>query len=98
MPPAAEVIAVGMTRSTGVSMNAARTAQRPTYRLICTAAGRRMIVEGFCDCDDVREDEDDNEDNGDCDCVFCREDRDDEDFDNDDFVDDCDDPDCDICN
>ena len=57
-----------------------------------------VIVEGFCDCDDVREDEDDNEDNGDCDCVFCREDRDDEDFDNDDFVDDCDDPDCDICN
>ena len=45
-----------------------------------------VIVEGFCDCDDVREDfdEDDEDDDGDCDCVFCR--------------DCCDDPDCDICN
>ena len=57
-----------------------------------------VIVEGFCDCDDVREDfdEDDEDDDGDCDCVFCREDKDDEDFDND--FDCCDDPDCDICN
>ena len=57
-----------------------------------------VIVEGFCDCDDVREDfdEDDEDDDGDCNCVFCREDKDDEDFDND--FDCCDDPDCDICN
>lgn len=56
-----------------------------------------VIVEGFCDCDDVREDfDDDDEDDEDdgCDCVFCREDREEDD---DDF-DDCDDPDCDICN
>ena len=55
-----------------------------------------VIVEGFCDCDDVREDfDDDDEDEDDCDCVFCREDRGEED---DDDFDDCDDPDCDICN
>lgn len=57
-----------------------------------------VIVEGFCDCDDVREDfddDDDDDDDDDCDCVFCREDRGEED--EDDF-DDCDDPDCDICN
>ena len=62
----------------------------------------RVIVEGFCDCDDVREDfdeddEDDDDDDDDCDCVFCREDRGEEE-DEDDFNDICDDPDCDICN
>lgn len=59
-----------------------------------------VIVEGFCDCDDVREDfDDDDEDDEDdgCDCVFCREDRGEEDDFDDNFDDDCDDPDCEIC-
>ena len=45
-----------------------------------------LIVEGFCDCDDVREDEED------CDCGDCRDDEDEDD------IDDCDcDCDCDCC-
>ena len=58
-----------------------------------------LIVEGFCDCDDVREDEEDY-----CDCVTCQA-EDEEDDEDDDCYCDCDcclgictDKHCDTCN
>ena len=62
-----------------------------------------LIVEGFCDCDDVREDnEDEDEDDIDdcyCDCDCCLGICADEHCDtcNDVKADICDDSDCDIC-
>lgn len=61
-----------------------------------------LIVEGFCDCDDVREDNEDEEDYCDCDCCLgiCTDEHCDtcNPYASDDVETDiCDDPDCDIC-
>lgn len=60
-----------------------------------------LIVEGFCDCDDVREDEDENDDDdkgGCCDCPLCRDEEDDiDDCDCDCCLDICVDPECGYC-
>lgn len=55
-----------------------------------------LIVEGFCDCDDVREDEDEEDY---CDCPSCRdeEDEDEIDCDCDCCLDICVDSDCGNC-
>ena len=53
-----------------------------------------LIVEGFCDCDDVREDEDEDEEADEDD--FCSDEEDEDDID--DCLGICTDKYCDICN